>query len=222
MNWALAQKTGSSSAKSVLLILANRANHEGVCWPGIDGIAEQTELSRRAVIAQIRRLIDAKLISVKHRGGTGEGRQSNVYLLHIGGLSAANAQRGNVHEVHGLSASDVGQCARGAPEPKDKPSLNPKRGARDPDWASVPNLNLEAWHQWLDDRRQRRLPKYKTTREAQRLAELSHDDQARCVEYSLDRYKGLVPEKFHEKAKRSNAESFTDIHNRVLRKAGLS
>lgn len=59
MNWALGQKTGSPAMKSVLLILANRADHNGICWPGFGGISKQTELSRRAVIDNIRRLEEA-------------------------------------------------------------------------------------------------------------------------------------------------------------------
>lgn len=66
--------------------------------------------------------------------------------------------------------------------------------SRAPPWHEVENLNFEAWNMWLADRRARRLPVYKTTREAKRLAQLPHDDQMNCVEYSLDRYQGLFPE----------------------------
>lgn len=38
MNWALQQTVGSPAGKSVLLILANRADPEGLCYPGIDSI----------------------------------------------------------------------------------------------------------------------------------------------------------------------------------------
>lgn len=62
----------------------------------------------------------------------------------------------------------------------------------------MPNLNLDAWATWLEDRRRRRLPAYKTTIEAKRLAELTHEKQAECVNYSLDRYRGLVHERFTE------------------------
>lgn len=129
MNWALSQQTGSPTAKSVLLVLANRSDHDGKCWPGIDGISDQTELSRRSVINQIKKLIEKSLVCVEHRGGTGEGRKSNVYLLHIGAKCSSCTL--------GLSADGAGQCAPGAglsaapaPEPSINPKKNPKRGGR--------------------------------------------------------------------------------------------
>lgn len=125
MNWALNVKTGAPSTKSVLLILANRADHQGRCWPGIDGIAEQTELSRRSVIQHIQKLEQCKLLTVEHRGGSGEGRKSNVYVLHIG-QCADFSHRGNVQSVHGQCAVCAGQCAAGAPEPTINPQKNPK------------------------------------------------------------------------------------------------
>ena len=106
MNWALQQRVGNPSGKAVLLILANRSDQNGVCWPGIDGIAEQTELSRRTVINQIGVLIEGGAMCVEHRGGDGEGRKSNVYYLHI----AAKCSRCTL----GLSATGAGQCATGA------------------------------------------------------------------------------------------------------------
>lgn len=130
LNWALSVRTGSPAAKSVLLILANRANHNGRCWPGIDGIAEQTELARRTVIAKIKQLEANGFFCVEHRGGTGDGRKSNVYVLHVGakcssctlGLSATDDRQ---------CATDDRQCAAPAPEPSINPKKNPKSiGAR--------------------------------------------------------------------------------------------
>lgn len=116
MNWALNQETGSAAAKSVLLILANRADHKGVCWPGIDGIARQTELSRRTVIRQIKNLEDGGFISVIHRGGEGEGRKSNVYQCHIGQCAIDDRQSAT---VSGLSDTVT-------PEPSYNPKKNRK------------------------------------------------------------------------------------------------
>lgn len=83
---------------------------------------------------------------------------------------------------------------------------------RAPLWHEVENLNFEAWDTWLADRRARRLPAYKTTREAKRLAKLPHDEQMKCVEYSLDRYQGLFPESCSSKSrsKKSYAERLAE------------
>lgn len=131
MNWALSQQTGerSSAAKSVLLILANRANHEGTCFPGIKGIAEQTSLSERSVIRQVKKLTELGLLSVVHRGGTGEGRKSNVYQLHLKAKchSGTKGQSDNVsRQCDNLSK----QSDNVSPEPKDNPKKKPKSAAR--------------------------------------------------------------------------------------------
>ncbi len=75
-------------------------------------------------------------------------------------------------------------------------------------WHEVENLNLEAWQTWLADRRARRLPLYKTTREAKKLAKLPHDEQMKCVEYSLDRYIGLFPE--NQSSKGGHRKSYAE------------
>lgn len=134
LNWALSVRTGSPGAKSVLLILANRADQKGRCFPGIDGIAEQTELSRRAVISNIQLLEAAELLTITRRGGMGEGRQPNVYQLHLD-QCAPVAHSTNVQIQHGADnagqcADNAGQCAAAAPEPKDNPKKNPKSRAR--------------------------------------------------------------------------------------------
>lgn len=130
MNWALSQKTGSHAAKSVLLILANRANQDGICWPGLTGIAEQTELSRRSVITQIKKLIECGCISVESRG-----HQSNIYALNMG--SEPDSLVKDVHHTsEGRSPAVVNHVHLGSeprsPEPsitQNKPKSNPKRSS---------------------------------------------------------------------------------------------
>lgn len=124
MNWALKQKTGSPAQKSVLMILSNRADQNGRCWPGVDGIAEQTELSRRTVISNIQKLASNGFLCVEVRGGDGGGRKSNVYLLHIAGAKCSSCTGGQCAANSRQCAADDGQGAAPAPEPSDKPSKN--------------------------------------------------------------------------------------------------
>lgn len=49
IGWALAQTVGSSSAKSVLVAIANYADENGQCWPSQGRIASDTELTDRSV-----------------------------------------------------------------------------------------------------------------------------------------------------------------------------
>lgn len=104
MNWAYQQTTGRSTAKAVLVALANQADQSGKCWPSVDYLMQRTELGRRAVIGNLGFLEDTGLISKVIRGGTGEGRKTNVYTLNM--QSAADAlSPPNVQEMH------KGQCA---------------------------------------------------------------------------------------------------------------
>lgn len=49
LNWAAEQKTGSPHAKLLLLLLANRADENGICWPSQLTLAEQAEQSEDTV-----------------------------------------------------------------------------------------------------------------------------------------------------------------------------
>lgn len=141
MNWALNQQVGAPATKLVLLILANRANHDGVCWPGFGGLTQQTELARRTVITHIRKLVSMGLISIEKRPQP----LTNLYHLHLS-RSAGDAL---VQELHGAGAApgSAGAAppvvqelhpgsAGAAPEPKttvSKPKETVKRATRLPD-----------------------------------------------------------------------------------------
>jgi len=64
MTWAIKKKTGSSTRKLILLLLADRANEDGVCWPSLSRIAEDCEISRDSVIRHIKQLERDGLIFV--------------------------------------------------------------------------------------------------------------------------------------------------------------
>lgn len=66
--------TGEASKKLVYLILANHANDEGVCWPSVDTIAAQSNLSRRQTFRRIAELRKEGLVQVKKRR-----EQSSLY-----------------------------------------------------------------------------------------------------------------------------------------------
>ena len=54
--WAQAKKTGSPAKKALLLVLANYADEEGVCWPAQKTLAASTEQSVDSVQRQSRQL----------------------------------------------------------------------------------------------------------------------------------------------------------------------
>jgi hypothetical protein len=83
MRWALSQPVEKSSAKFVLVAMADCVNAEAgdmLCWPSTQHIAEITNQDRKTVLDNMRRLREAGFIhdTGKRRGITG---QVAVYLL---------------------------------------------------------------------------------------------------------------------------------------------
>ena len=123
--WAWQQPI-KSTAKLVLLALADHANDDGKCWPGIETVAKKCGISRIAVINNISKLRKSGFVNSERRY-TEEGRRtSNVYTLclstdnlHIHSLCKESLRKDNV----GLSKGDL-------PEPLDNHQL--KEGDESP------------------------------------------------------------------------------------------
>lgn len=79
MRWAAAQQA-PTTPKLILLILANKANEEGECWPSMATIAREASLSRRQVIRCLAKLKKLGLVTHEHRYAEGIYR-SNRYTL---------------------------------------------------------------------------------------------------------------------------------------------
>ena len=82
MTWAFAQNI-PSRAKTVLLALANHADHTtGHCWPSIQTIMDEASCSRRATFNFIGALQRNGFIEIrKKRGNDGRQRASDYWLL---------------------------------------------------------------------------------------------------------------------------------------------
>ena len=80
MAWAWKQDVGGSD-KLVLLALADHADDEGVCWPGKRGVAEKCGLARSTVIAVIKRLEQAGLLTRQERFRDDGSRDSDLIQL---------------------------------------------------------------------------------------------------------------------------------------------
>ena len=90
MACAMSLKVGNPLRKLVLLKLADNANDKGECFPSYQHIADQCEISRRAVMGHIRELEKAGYLKIKRRKN-GKENQSNVFYLTLkkGGEPAA-------------------------------------------------------------------------------------------------------------------------------------
>ena len=74
INWAMSQIVGKSSAKFVLVVMANLAGDESTCWPSCKHIAEVTGQDIKTVEAGIKRLRDEGHITDTgaRKGATGQ------------------------------------------------------------------------------------------------------------------------------------------------------
>jgi predicted transcriptional regulator len=86
----------SGNRKLVLLALADHANDEGQCWPGIMRIAKKCGLARSTVIEHIRVLAKAGIIEKEHKCDANGYRRNNYYTLNLS-LDPKNLSRKFLH-----------------------------------------------------------------------------------------------------------------------------
>lgn len=109
MAWAWKQKC-SPTEKLILLALADHANDDGSCWPGMERIAEKTGFTRRSVINSVKTLQEKGMLGITKRA-TGGFKKSNLYTLLVDQEDAlSRCERGSqrcephdtidVNEVH--------------------------------------------------------------------------------------------------------------------------
>ena len=104
MAWSAKQTVGNSSRKFILMMLADRANDAGECWPSLNTIAKDCEISKRTVSTHIKRLQDDGFIRIEHVK-TGTSFASNRYHLNI--CRGSENLAGVVREMQGGSARDA-------------------------------------------------------------------------------------------------------------------
>ena len=80
ITWAFETECPSTSAKFVLVKLADHANDDGECFPSMDYICRHTQLTRPTVIKAIKALEDAGLLKVE-RQKIGKVNLVNRYRL---------------------------------------------------------------------------------------------------------------------------------------------
>jgi len=74
-------KVGNSTAKLILIKMADNANDEGECWPSYKTLAAAAECSRRTVINQVKKLQDRGYILSEKRERNDGSTTSNMYKL---------------------------------------------------------------------------------------------------------------------------------------------
>lgn len=80
ISWALSQPVERSSAKFVLVAMANCAGPDLQCWPSMGYLTEATSQDRKTVLENVKRLIEAGYIAATD-GRKGKTNQVVVYQL---------------------------------------------------------------------------------------------------------------------------------------------
>lgn len=79
---AMSAKVGNPARKLVLLKLCDNANDKGECWPSLQHIADQCEISRRTAINHVQALADDGFLVVENRFKNNE-QISNFYIIDL-------------------------------------------------------------------------------------------------------------------------------------------
>jgi len=102
-SWALKQRVGDPILKILLLAAANYADPDGKCWPKVETLAFDSEVSKRTIQRKLGELQALGLIRViPQYDQKGKQIQSMIYLLMDGeGVTLAPLEVGVTPECHG-------------------------------------------------------------------------------------------------------------------------
>lgn len=223
---AMQTKVGNPLRKLVLIKLADNANDHGECWPSLQYIADQCEISKRSVISHISKLCESGLIKKEHREGRFKANASNLYTLTLPSEAPAlhGANNSLPSEAPALHPSET-------PAPRISNSLEsviesviePKDSAETKNTFSLPEkLNLDAWSLWTEYRKQQGFKPYKQVAlgegaAASKLVELAGGDPAKqlaIVNQSIsNQWKGLFSLKTDQQKSSIRQTGFTASEN---------
>lgn len=120
---AMKIKVGNPLRKLVLLKLADNANDQGECWPAVQYIAEQCEISKRSAQNHIQQLVKDGLLRIEERKAENGLNRSNIYHLVLGEYGANAAPYGANPAPMGASAAG-GRVQELHPEPVSLEPVN--------------------------------------------------------------------------------------------------
>lgn len=128
--WAWRQPDLTPSERLVLVALADHASNDGACWPGLRGLAEKVDLTRRTVRRIVASLEERELLQREQRRD-GDGRQtSNLIVLQMTDTPVASDRGEEVTDDRG------GRSPVTDHEPSGEPSIRTEQDeAVDGVWA---------------------------------------------------------------------------------------
>ena len=155
MAWAFDQTT-LPMLKFVLVALADHADDEGVCWPGLLGLARKTSLTRRTLLRHLNTLKRLGLVKVEPRHDRDGRQRSNLYRLPVtNGGEGVTRDTPGCHQCHREGVkTDTGEgvtcdTQNHKIEPSDESTLSSKpdspssRSDLSPKSPSKPNQSVD-------------------------------------------------------------------------------
>ncbi|MEW8440970.1 MAG: helix-turn-helix domain-containing protein [Candidatus Thiodiazotropha taylori] len=228
INWAFDQDIESPQAKFVLVSLANHANKDGTCYPGIDTLCRKTAMHRATVIRHIQTLINDKFIKKVIRPGDGSGRKSNLYQLNLGVDNigkVVDCDKGQCRTVQRQSRILQGQCRTVRPKPLEEPKEEPKEKSTKKEitvFTPPPEVNPQAWSDLDQYRSTHKVKKVRDTwsnlakaKACNLLSPLTHDDQQHCVNMTIaNGWQGIFPDKIGSTSNGTQSHQPTNAQRR--------
>lgn len=201
LNWARRTRTGSASRKAVLMALANYANEDWEAYPSVETLSSDTELNRKTILASMRELVDAGLVSDTgdKRGRT---RSIRVYRLNGAGEAVPKTEQyqkrnstENGHEA--VPKTDKKQYQKRDTEPLKEPLLdtgNNKHGGRhrrdEPDKPLLAPVKRHRTMDWLVDRPVQESAPEARARRARALMEQATANEEAEAQRRINRFYG--------------------------------
>lgn len=137
ITWAYAQSALKAGPKFTLVTLADMADQEHSCYPGIDTLADLTGYKATAIRAHVDALIDAGLIITERRHKRNGARTSDRYYLQLGDAktvtpdSDATNSKPNAGKRDDLTPDSEAPNAGFRTPLKDEPPVEPKGEPKD-------------------------------------------------------------------------------------------
>ena len=147
MTWAWSQTVGDAGAKAVLVALANFADEDGRCWPGVARLAHMTDQGERTVRRHLATLIEGSFIRREPRYVKTTGARDRDAFVFLAPPEQLAKTRGPQRSTTPGQNDRSGQSGR-VPRPKPPVTLTtpPVNGASPPGQSGITPRPTVAGH----------------------------------------------------------------------------
>lgn len=175
LNWAWSIDGLSTAEKLVLIRLADRANSEGRCFPGLDSLASDCGVHRTTIIRAVRKLERMNLLAVHRQGGRNKPNHYQLKLLHHA-TESEGAKGSKAHGKGSVTHKNGSTTHKNGSTTPPEPSVNPQKATHtEPDAVCVDDV-IEIFNQAL--------PELPTAKASEILAD---DELVGLLEWMIER-----------------------------------